>query len=122
MKKRILKNIDWGIFICAIILCGIGTIALFSATHDSGYESLQKQLIWFVICIPIVFIIIFIDYELIAKFAPICYRNMHNFANSSFIYKANKWSKQLVRPKSIYSATSRICKDICYIATCNFNM
>lgn len=93
MKKKILKNIDWGIFICAIILCGVGTIALFSATHDSGYDSLQKQIIWFVICIPVVFAIIFIDYEIIAKFSPIFYRNKYNFANRCFIYKSNKWSK-----------------------------
>lgn len=92
MRKRILKNIDWGIFICSIILCVIGTIALFSATHDSGYDSLQKQLIWFVICIPIVFILIFIDYELIAKVSPIFYRNKYNIINSSFIYNTCKWS------------------------------
>ena len=93
MKKKILKNIDWGIFICAIILCVIGTIALFSATHDSGYDSLQKQIIWIVICVPVVFAIIFIDYEIIAKISPIFYRNKYNSANSSFIYKTNKWSK-----------------------------
>lgn len=92
MRKRILKNIDWGIFICSIILCVIGTIALFSATHDSGYDSLQKQLIWFVICIPIVFILIFIDYELIAKASPVFYRNKYNIINSSFIYNPCKWS------------------------------
>ena len=74
MRRRIFKNIDWGIFICSIILCVIGMIALFSATHDNGYESMQKQIIWLVISIPIVFIIIFIDYELIAKAAPIFYR------------------------------------------------
>ena len=48
-------------------------IALFSATYDSEDTSLQRQLIWFVICIPIVFIIIFIDYEAIAKISPIFY-------------------------------------------------
>lgn len=93
MKKRILKNIDWGIFICAIILCIIGTIALFSATHDSGSDSLQKQIIWIVICVPIVFAIIFIDYEIISKISPIFYRNKYNLTNSSTIYKTYKWSK-----------------------------
>ena len=93
MRKRIIKNIDWGIFICAIILCVIGTIALFSATHDNGYESLQKQLIWFFICMPIVFVIIFVDYELIAKVSPIFYRNKYNFISGGFIYKPYKWSK-----------------------------
>ena len=75
MRKRIFKNIDWGIFICAIILTAIGMIALFSATHDSGYESLQKQAIWFAVCIPVVFAIILIDYDLITKIAPVFYRN-----------------------------------------------
>ena len=73
MKKKILKNIDWGIFICCIILSVIGMVALFSATYDSEDTSLQRQIIWFVICIPIVFIIIFIDYEAIAKISPILY-------------------------------------------------
>ena len=73
MKKKILKNVDWGIFICCILLVIIGMIALFSATYDSEDTSLQRQLIWFVICIPVVFIIIFIDYEAIAKISPILY-------------------------------------------------
>ena len=73
MKKKLLKNIDWGNFICCILLSIIGMIALFSATYDSEDTSLQRQLIWFVICIPVVFIIIFIDYEAIAKISPILY-------------------------------------------------
>ena len=73
MKRKILKNVDWGIFICCIILSIIGMIALFSATYDSSDDSLQRQIIWFVVCIPVVFIIIFIDYESIAKISPILY-------------------------------------------------
>ena len=73
MKKKILKNIDWGIFICCIILTIIGMVALFSATYDSDDNSLQKQIIWFIVCIPVVFILIFIDYESIAKISPILY-------------------------------------------------
>lgn len=75
MRKKFLKNIDWGILICAIILCGIGMIALFSSTHDSGYDSLKKQIIWLVISIPFIFLFIYIDYEHIAKISPIFYRN-----------------------------------------------
>ena len=89
MKKRFLKNIDWGILVCAIVLCVIGTIALFSATHDNGYDSLQKQLIWLFICIPIVFLLLFVDYELIAKASPVFYRDKYSSFNRSFIYKSN---------------------------------
>lgn len=73
MRKKILKNVDWGIFICSILLCIIGMVALFSATQESGYDSLEKQMVWFLISIPIVFIIIFIDYETIAKISPVFY-------------------------------------------------
>ena len=75
MRKRILKNIDWGIFICAILLCVIGMVALFSSTHDDGYDSFKKQIIWFVISIPVVFMFVYIDYERIVKISPIFYRN-----------------------------------------------
>ena len=87
MKKKILKNIDWGIFICCILLSIIGMIALFSATYDSEDTSLQRQLIWFVICIPVVFIIIFIDYEAIAKIADSVW-NCFNTVGYSIIYRS----------------------------------
>lgn len=73
MKKKILKNIEWGILICTIILVAIGLVALASATQNSDYEELKKQIIWLVISIPIMIIIIFIDYDFIAKISPILY-------------------------------------------------
>ena len=73
MRKKIFKNIDWSIFICAVLLSIIGMVALFSATQESGYEDLQKQILWFVVCIPVVFVIILIDYEALAKISPFFY-------------------------------------------------
>jgi len=97
MKRKIFKNIDWGVFVCSIILCIIGMIALFSATQESGYDSLERQFIWFLVSIPIVFAIIFIDYETIAKVSPIFYRNFYYFINCSILYRTCKWSYKLVR-------------------------
>jgi len=73
MRKKIFKNVEWSILICSVILCAIGMIALFSATHESGDNSLQKQIIWFWVCIPVVILVICIDYELIVKIAPYLY-------------------------------------------------
>lgn len=96
MRKKILKNIDWGVFVCSVILSIIGMVALFSATQESGYDSLYRQLIWFIISMPVVFAIIFIDYETIAKISPIFYRNFYDIINCCFVYKACKWSNKLV--------------------------
>lgn len=73
MKKRILKNIEWGILICAIILTIIGLVALTSATKNSNYDELKKQIVWLVISIPVMIVIIFIDYDIIVKISPILY-------------------------------------------------
>lgn len=35
MKKRLLKNMDWGILICSIALVLIGLVALMSASQNS---------------------------------------------------------------------------------------
>lgn len=73
MKRKILKNIEWGILICTIILIVIGLVALTSATQNSDYEDLKKQIMWVCISIPIMIIILFIDYDFIAKISPILY-------------------------------------------------
>ena len=73
MKKRFLRNAEWGILICSIILFMIGLIALFSATQESGYGEFKKQIIWFVISIPVIIMIMLMDYHTIAKFSPFFY-------------------------------------------------
>lgn len=73
MKKKFLRNVEWGILICSVILLIIGLIALFSATQESGYSEFKKQIIWFLISIPIIAIVMMIDYNTIAKFSPFFY-------------------------------------------------
>ena len=73
MKRRILKNVEWGILICTVLLVVIGLVALTSATQNSDYEDLKKQILWVVISIPVMIVVIFIDYDFIAKISPILY-------------------------------------------------
>lgn len=73
MKKRFLRNIEWGILICSIILLIIGLIALFSATQGSEYSEFKKQILWFAISIPIIILVLLIDYNTIARFSFIFY-------------------------------------------------
>lgn len=73
MNKRILKNAEWSILICVVILIAIGLIALYSATIDSELYEFKKQCIWILISIPIMIAIIFIDYNLIARISPYLY-------------------------------------------------
>lgn len=73
MRKRELKNIEWGLLIVAIILSIIGLIALFSATQESQYDDFKKQIVWFIISIIIMVIVMLINYEMLVKLSPIFY-------------------------------------------------
>ena len=73
MNIKKLKKIEWLIPICVIILCGIGLVALFSASYDSGLDEFKKQAIWMGISFIIMIVVMFIDYKILVKLSPILY-------------------------------------------------
>ena len=73
MNKRILKNIDWSILICVLILTVIGLVALYSATINDDLLEFKKQCMWIAISIPVMIAIILIDYNIIARLSPYLY-------------------------------------------------
>ena len=73
MNSRNLKNVDWWILILAILLCIVGFVALYSATQSDNFETLRKQIIWFVVSLVVMIIISFIDYKILVKISPILY-------------------------------------------------
>ena len=44
MRKKLLKNMDWGVLICVLLLIGVGLVALFSTTQNSEYAEFIKQI------------------------------------------------------------------------------
>lgn len=73
MRKRELKNMEWGLLIVAIILSIISLIALFSATQETEYGEFTKQIIWIVVSLVAMIGIMFIDYEVLVKISPVLY-------------------------------------------------
>ena len=73
MQKKMFKNFEWGILVCTIILLAIGLVALFSATQNSDYEEFKKQIMWIGISIPVIVVVILVDYEILAKISPVIY-------------------------------------------------
>ena len=61
MRKRELKNVEWGVLIIAVILTIIGLIALFSATQSTEYDEFKKQIIWFVVSLIIMLIFMLVN-------------------------------------------------------------
>lgn len=73
MRKRELKNMEWGLLIVAVILSIIGLVALFSATQETEYDEFKKQIVWIIASIMIMVIVMLINYEMLVKLSPIFY-------------------------------------------------
>lgn len=73
MNKRAIKNTEWGILICVVLLVIIGLVALYSATINSELYEFKKQCIWILISIPIMIAVMCIAYNVIARISPYLY-------------------------------------------------
>ena len=69
MLKKILKNIDYLIYILITIIFCIGIIALYSASQGAGgdVEKVYKQIAFFVAGFLISVVLIFVDYQIYKK-------------------------------------------------------
>lgn len=94
MYKKIFKSIDYGLIIIALMLFAIGIIALYSANGgvNGNTEEVTKQLIWFASGIVCMFLMIFIDYDLLRKTMDTNLYNYNYKFNTSPLYQPNKWS------------------------------
>ena len=43
MGKKILKNMDWGILVCIVILLAIGLVALFQQRKAQNMKNLRSR-------------------------------------------------------------------------------
>lgn len=67
MIRNKFKSTEWSIIVCTIILITVGLFALYSASKSSDLEEFRKQVIWIIASIPVLIIIIKVDYNFLAK-------------------------------------------------------
>ena len=69
MIKKILKSVDYGLIIIAVLLFGIGIVALYSANGgvNGNMEEVSKQLIWFFVGVVCMVIVLLINYDILRK-------------------------------------------------------
>ena len=73
MNSKQLRNVEWSMLICTIILVAIGLFALFSASKATELEDFKKQIMWIAISIPILLFMMLVDYKILARFSVFFY-------------------------------------------------
>jgi rod shape determining protein RodA len=72
INKKIFKNLDYGILFSVIAIVIIGIITIGSATSISS-SYFKYQIAWFIVSLPIVFLILLVDYNSIGGYYKVIY-------------------------------------------------
>ena len=71
---RSLRDFDWTLFTLAYIICGLGVLQIYSATHDTPFrDAWWKQIVWIVGASILMWIITLIDYHTLLSHVPAFY-------------------------------------------------
>ena len=74
-RYRSFRDLDWPLLIISLIICALGVLQIYSATHDNSkwHDAWWKQIVWIVIGLILMRITASIDYHTLLGQAPVIY-------------------------------------------------
>ena len=73
-RYRSLRDFDWPLLAVALIICALGVLQIYSATHDTRWQDAWwKQIIWIAIAMGLMWIASSIDYHTLLGQVPLMY-------------------------------------------------
>src|SRR5579862_8820762 len=75
-RYRSFRDFDWPLLIVTLIICALGVLQIYSATHDyqnSTHEAWWKQILYIFIALGVMWIAASIDYHTLMAQTPILY-------------------------------------------------
>ena len=73
-RYRSFRDFDWSVLIIALILCALGVLQIFSATHGTKFQDAWwKQIIWIAIALLLMWVVISVDYHTLLGQIPLLY-------------------------------------------------
>lgn len=74
LDKKLIKQLDFSLLIAAVLIAAFGTLNIYSAEHmNSGISYCEKQIIYIVIALILVYIVLLFDYKFIGNLSFILY-------------------------------------------------
>jgi rod shape determining protein RodA len=74
VRHRSLRDIDWPMLVIAMIICALGVLQIFSATHGTKWEDAWwKQIIWVTLALGLMLVVTIVDYHTLLGQIPVLY-------------------------------------------------
>jgi rod shape determining protein RodA len=73
-RYRSFRDLDWSLLIITLIICSLGILQIYSATHDTKWsDAWWKQAVWVLVAIGIMWVASSIDYHTLLGQVPLLY-------------------------------------------------
>lgn len=71
---RTIRDLDWGVIILALVICGLGILQIYSATLGTGYSAAWwRQVVWMLAGLVVMWITTKVDYHTLMGQVPLLY-------------------------------------------------
>jgi len=96
-RYRSLRDLDWTLLIIALIICSLGVLQIYSATHDTKWRNAWwKQIVWILIGLGIMWVATSIDYHTLLSQVPVLYAIsivalIATFAVGDVVFHSRRW-------------------------------
>ena len=74
-RYRSLRDFDWSLLLMTLILCALGVIQIYSATHDDTqfHDAWWKQVVYIVVALGLMWVVVSVDYHTLLAQTPLLY-------------------------------------------------
>jgi rod shape determining protein RodA len=73
-RYRSFRDFDWPLLLITLILCSLGVLQIYSATHDTHFhDAWWKQIAYLIVAVGLVWVVSSIDYHTLIGQTPILY-------------------------------------------------
>ncbi len=107
--RRLISNFDWTLFLASLLLSVLGAVNLYSAgsfsLHNSTTPFYLKQLYWLLAGLFLFFVIISIDYQLLARYSYL----LHGSSLFLLLSYFSPWQSLIL---SMHSALCRLLNNM----------
>src|SRR5262245_54903140 len=96
-RYRSLRDLDWTLLIITLIICAVGVLEIYSATHDTKWHSAWwKQIAWIAMAVGIMWVVTSIDYHTLLGQVPLLYgisivALLATFVIGDKVFGARRW-------------------------------
>ena len=96
-RYRSFRDLDWSLLIITLIICSLGVLQIYSATHDTKWsDNWWKQAVWVVVGLGIMWLAASIDYHTLLGQVPILYALaivtlLATFEFGNLVFGSRRW-------------------------------